>query len=428
MSSRAFALAMAALLVPACGDDVDGDTVSTVTVRVSVGPQEEQVLEESLGPSISADGRWVAFSSGAADLTENDSNGVIDVFVKDRLTGELENVTNKGFLFLEPGDCETPWISGTGRFVAFVSTGKYVDLPSYPNDGTKYVYVYDRQDNVFRAPFASWPDDDSVFPCLSAGGRYLSFSSEATNLGATTAADRSQVYRCDFGPDFDTPSLGLVSYPGVATTTGGNGGSVFGRISGDGTRVCFMSGATDLDGADVHAGPDVYLWDSANSPPVRLISVNPSQAAPFRTSAWPVISADGAFVAYRHQDDGNLVPRVVRRYDVANDTSLQVSDPVHSPGTFDFVGISGDGRYVGYTSGAAAGAIIAQAWRADAQSLTVELISQSSFGDSGNQTSTGVVFSADGVWACWMTRASNLSAGDTNGVIDVFVRGPSSGF
>jgi hypothetical protein len=423
---RAAGLALAAVLGPACGDDVDGDTVTTATVRVSVGPQEEQVVEESLAPSISGDGRWVAFSSAASDLTDNDSNGVIDIFVKDRLTGELENVTNKGFLFLEPGDCETPWISATGRFVAFVSTGKYVDLPSYTNTGRKYVYVFDRQDNVFRAPFASWPDDDSGFPCVSAGGRYLTFNSEATNLGATTGANVSQVYRCDFGANFNSPVLNLVSHPGVATTTGGNGGSVFGRISGDGTRVCFMSNATDLDGADSHAGPDVYLWDSAVSPPVRLISINPSAAVPFRTSAWPVISVDGNFVAYSHRDDANLVPRVIQRYDVAGVTSLPASDPAHTPGTIDFVAISGDGRYVGYVAGT--GGFVAQAWRFDMTTSVSEQVSVSSFGDSGNQTSFGVVFSADGVWTCWQTRASNLVAGDTNGVIDVFVRGPSSGF
>jgi Tol biopolymer transport system component len=432
---RAAGLALAACLVPACGDDVDGDTVSTVTVRVSVGRQEEQAHEDNLMPAISADGRYVAFASAATDLTENDSNGLIDIFVKDRLTGEVENITNRPFTFIGQADCEVPAISGNGRFVAFLSVGQFVNDPTFSNpSGYKMLYVFDRQDKVFRTPVATTPfpnanvgDDFTGSASLSALGRYMAFTTTATNIAGLTTGGVSQVVRCDWGPNFDTPVNSVVSHAEGAPGTAANGTSLMGRISGDGSRVAFMSQATNLAALqDADPGLDIYLWVLAAGPPVRLVSVvGPSAPTPV-LSAWPSISFDGNFVAFHHFNSVALIPRTIQRYDVANDTTLPVSDPAHTPGSIDFTTISGDGRYVGYVAGN--GGFVAHVWRYDAQTLSFEQLSQSSFGVSGNQTSSRVVFSANGLWSAWHTRASNLVAGDTNGVFDVFVRGPSSGF
>ena len=111
------------------------DRQTGATRRVSVGPGGVQGDSSSFTPSISADGRFVAFSSSASNLVPDDINGIPDVFVRDRQTGTTRRVS------VGPGGVQgnsssfDPAISADGRFVAFISAASNL-VPGDTNDRT----------------------------------------------------------------------------------------------------------------------------------------------------------------------------------------------------------------------------------------------------------------------------------------------------
>src|SRR5262249_37717646 len=142
---------------------------------------------------ISADGRFVTFDSGADDLVAGDTNGVGDVFVHDRVTGVTERMSvasNGG-----QGDAESfgGAISADGRFVAFTSFASNLGVAD--TNGFDNVFVHDRQTGVTEvvsvAPDGTPGNDGSQRPAISADGRFVAFQSSASNLvaGDTNQAD-----------------------------------------------------------------------------------------------------------------------------------------------------------------------------------------------------------------------------------------------
>src|SRR5439155_1267798 len=138
-------------------------------------------------PSISADGRFVAFGSIYSNLVPGDTNGVPDVFVRDRAAGKTERVSvasdgtqaNGESAFYAP-----PSISADGRFVAF-SSGSTNLVPGDTN-GWIDIFVRDRlagaTERVSVASGGAEANDSSFNPAISGDGRFVAFSSSATNL------------------------------------------------------------------------------------------------------------------------------------------------------------------------------------------------------------------------------------------------------
>lgn len=160
------------------------DILNSTTTRVSVSGAGAQSLGESLRPRITGDGRFVAFDSTGADLVADDTNGLRDVFVRDtQLNTTLRASTGPGGV---EGDGES-WgasISGDGRFVAFLSTSTTFD-PTDTN-GLADVYVKDLLTGRITRESASTTGGDANGPtnaaALSASGLVLAFESAATNL------------------------------------------------------------------------------------------------------------------------------------------------------------------------------------------------------------------------------------------------------
>lgn len=126
------------------GDVFVRDRRARKTVRVSVagdGAQAESSLSGSDHPAISADGRYVAFTSGAPNLVANDTNGCGDVFVRDLIAGTTERVSVSSDGEQSRGCSWGPSISANGRFVAFVSDPNLVGDPKFDYYS---VYVHDR--------------------------------------------------------------------------------------------------------------------------------------------------------------------------------------------------------------------------------------------------------------------------------------------
>jgi Tol biopolymer transport system component len=165
---------------------------SLVSVAVDGGPANGV----SDLPSISADGRYVAFESRASNLVAGDSNGDMDVFVRDLRTGTTSraSVLTGGYQASDGGI--RPAISGNGRYVVFESTDMMIGGEHRP--GILQIAVHDRMTNTTtgasRSRDGGWGDDASMLASISSDGTHVAFFSSATNLVADVASPAGQVY------------------------------------------------------------------------------------------------------------------------------------------------------------------------------------------------------------------------------------------
>ncbi|HEY8617024.1 type I secretion C-terminal target domain-containing protein [Phenylobacterium sp.] len=128
------------------------DLATGELARVSMGPGGAEANGASEWTDISADGRYVVFSSAASNLVAGDSNGRADVFVKDLQTGQLTLASRDGGGFQFSVDMWQPSISGDGRFVSFQATS---GSSLYVRDlQTGEFYTYDQYMGPFYAHFA----------------------------------------------------------------------------------------------------------------------------------------------------------------------------------------------------------------------------------------------------------------------------------
>jgi Tol biopolymer transport system component len=122
------------------------DRQTDATGRVSLASNGIQSDAGSYSPSLSADGRWVAFESEASNLVANDTNKVRDIFVYDRQTGATERVSLASNGIQSNGESNSPRISANGRWVAFVSWAN--NLVTADTNDWSDIFVYDRQIGV----------------------------------------------------------------------------------------------------------------------------------------------------------------------------------------------------------------------------------------------------------------------------------------
>ena len=215
------------------------DRVQGTIERVSVTSAEVQANSTSyLGQGISGDGRFVAFTSSASNLVTGDTNGVNDVFVRDRLLGVTERVSLAAGGVQATSSSSRPSISDDGRYVAFESLATNL----VPNDtnAKSDIFVYDRElDTIERVSLDSagvQGDKESYLPSISGDGRYVAFRSLATNFVAADTNNASDV----FVYDRQTDTIQRVSQSDAGI--GGNAESIFpddqqGRAV-RGVRVC----------------------------------------------------------------------------------------------------------------------------------------------------------------------------------------------
>jgi Tol biopolymer transport system component len=234
---------------------VPGDTNGTVDVfvhdretgtteRVSVASDGRQSNEASLSPSISADGRYVAFYSLAWNLVPGDTNGAADVFVHDRETGTTERVSvaSDGTEGDSSSFAWNPSLSADGRYVAFYSVAS--NLVPDDTNGAGDVFVHDRKtgetERVSVASDGAQGDEDSFWPSVSATGRYAVFQSQATNLVPGGTNRRWHIYARDRGPAVGVADISATVQDDQVSVSGWTG------LSG---RVLTSSADPDDDGA-----------------------------------------------------------------------------------------------------------------------------------------------------------------------------------
>ena len=221
--------------------------------------------------SINGDGTVVAFASQASNLVPSDTNFAWDIFVHQRPSGLTTrvNVTNAGFE--ADSDSFDPSITPDGRHVAFESNAS--NLVPGDTNGFRDIYVRDRQaGTTVRASLGirnSQPNADCFHPDLSDDGRYVVFSSAATNLVSGDNNGQQDVFVRDLVAGTTT----LVSRTQAGTV--GNDRSWMPRISGDGVHVAFSSDASDLVTTDTNGLRDVFVARLAGGVTVLRASVGP---------------------------------------------------------------------------------------------------------------------------------------------------------
>jgi Tol biopolymer transport system component len=245
--------------------DLQTDTTERASVD-SAGTTEAN--GQSYFPQISADGRFVAFRSDASDLVPGDTNGVSDIFVRDRQTGTTERVSVDGSGAEGNGDSFGPTISDNGRFVAFRSDSS--NLVPGDTNGVSDIFVRDRQTGATERVSVDGAgvegNGNSFGPSISEDGRFVAFRSHASNLVPGDLNGRDDI----FVRDRQTGTTQLVS---VANTgTQGDAPSFEPAISADGRFVAFRSDASTLVPGDTNASRDVFIRDTAASPSAPTLS------------------------------------------------------------------------------------------------------------------------------------------------------------
>ena len=167
-----------------------------VLERVSVDSIGAEADSNSYYPSISSDGRYVAFESGASNLVAGDTNGDSDIFVHDRTTGNTTRVSVDSAGAEADSESYSPSISGDGRYVAFYSYAS--NLVAGDTNGQVDIFVHDRTTNtttrVSVDSIGAEGDSESVFPSISSDGGYVAFYSRASNLVAGDTNGDSDIF------------------------------------------------------------------------------------------------------------------------------------------------------------------------------------------------------------------------------------------
>ena len=277
------------------------DRQTSVTTRVSITSNGSQAAGGSYNPAISADGRFVAFASIAGNLDGADDNPWTDVFVHDRQTGQTRVVSVDSAGKQSEGFADHPAITADGRYVAFSSLAP--GLVANDENGVEDVFVHDRQtgetERVSVRSDGSEVAGESYEPDISAGGRFVAFWSYANDLTDDLGVSWWNVYV----HDRQTGATTLISRG--ADGGAADNGSTRPRLSGDGRYVVFDSEASNLtDAVDDNGTADVFIHDRMTGETV-ILSTGPAGPGDGE-SVRPTISADGRYAVF-HSQATNLV-------------------------------------------------------------------------------------------------------------------------
>jgi Tol biopolymer transport system component len=463
------------------------DLVSGSTERVSVATDGSQANLGSFGTfALNADGRFVTFASGATNFGANDTNGNDDIFLRDRQAGTTQyvSVTPTG----RPGNSGSlqPGITTDGRYVVFGSGS--TDLVAADTNGVVDVFVRDLQTSVTRlvsltssggqiAGGTNMADD----PVISPDGNRIAFTSDATNVVPNDTNGQIDVFVRDLRTDTTVRAdvtkagqqsnarsfalrvangIGLVGFISLADNLDPDDhdqwADVFVRsddgnlqaasrkttgipnapqhdpvLDGDGRVLGFVTDATNL--VTVDNPPSSVMARDLSTSINELVSV-PDQPLGPRTGSSPAISADGHLIAFSTEDalsglDNNFEADIYVRDRNAHTSELTsvASNSAVSNGMSRLPSISDDGRDVAFLSvgtnlvtGDTNG--IEDAFVHDRVTGVTTRVDLSTASAQADAPVLGARISGDGSAVAFWTAADNMVAGDTNNSVDVFVR------
>lgn len=361
-----------------------GSSIDT-TLLVSVASDGTPANGTSAGVSLSPNGRHVAFDSWATNLVISDTNSAYDVFVHDLETQRTTRASEASGGTQGSRSSGLGVFSADGRYIAFTSEASNL-VPNDTNERND-VFVHDQQTGeTTRVSVASdgvEANRGAGTPSISADGRYVTFSSSSANLTSDPIGEGLNV----FVHDRSTGETTMVS--GTITDAPPNGSSDRPALSADGRLVAFQSLASNLVASDTNNNSDIFVHDREIGE-TTLVSMASDGTQAKDDSSPPSISADGRFVVFSSRAD-NLV----------------------SDDTNDFCPI--DGSH----------ANCQDIFVHDLRTRQTERVSVTSEGGEAN-ASSGISYmpsaiSADGRYIAFLSHASNLVPDDTNDVADIFI-------
>jgi Tol biopolymer transport system component len=343
-------------------DTTTGTT--TLVSRQSAADGGAGADDSSGSAAISADGRYVAFTSQANNLSTLDSNLVSNVYLRDTQTNTTTLVSINGAIAAADGSYFAS-ISPDGRYVEFESNAN--NMSALDNDAVSNIYVRDTVaatttlvSRRSAGDGGAGADGSSFDGSISSDGRYVAFASQADNL---SAVDNNTIYNV-FVRDTVANTITLVSRQSAADGgTGADGNSGNASISADGRYVAFDTVAANVSPLDTNSVSDVFLRDTTSNTTTLISrqSVADGGAIGDHESYRPSISADGRYIAFASYADNLSVANAnpagdIFRRDTATDTTALVSRQSAADGgaggdaESDEGSISPDGRYVVFGS------------------------------------------------------------------------------
>lgn len=422
------------------------------TLRVSdLGTKESN--DASFTPAVSADGRFVAFVSDASNLVPKDTNRKADVFVRDTKTGKISRVSVSGKGMQSNENSYNPSMSDDGRFIAFDSFASNLTPGDQNRKGD--VFVHDRETGstvrVSNGIDGKPTDGHSGYASVSGDGRFVGFESLATNL-----VPNQQDYNSDvFLWSRETGAVEWINrpMPGQMIANGSSGDAA---VSRDGRFVAFASSAANLTVGDTNKRDDVYVRDRLYGTLIRVTLTNIGQETNEGSDS-PSISDDGRFIAFESKSS-NLLSRDLLQLDHARLIPHGTANP-QTEGDTNFVGdvfvhdmqtglselvsvtdsgeqgneasygasISNDGMRVAYTSNATN--LVPgdtnkkrEVFLRDRKTGKTERVAVSGAGAQGNNLSSNPALTGDGRHVVFVSDATNLVPRDRNHEGDIFVR------
>lgn len=305
----------------------------------------------STAPDISADGRYITYQTYATDVVGGDSTSDSDILRFDRVLGTTTRISFVAYLGAPDGDATAPTISGDGRFVAFsavglrsvglhTGTGPWIYLydtvakttevigfaqstgtalsgsfaPDISPDGKTVVFqttAVGRPPGERSGKFETYawnsgskqlrrlsigvngahPNDDSFAPSVSADGRFVTFASDASNLVAGDSGGKRDV----FVHNISANTTYRVSQ--TRSGIGGNGMSDSPQFSDDGSVIVFESTSSNVVAGDTNSARDVFAFDARHRS-VSRVSSRFDGGQTSRASHSPTVSANGRFVGF----------------------------------------------------------------------------------------------------------------------------------
>lgn len=404
-----------------------------ITGRASTlpGSVEPAAKGDAYLPVISGDGRHIAFST-TARLVPADTDAYQDVYVKDLLTDQVEriNVTHDGSA--PTGGAQAGAITPDGRYVAFQSSASNL----VPNDGNglRDVFVRDRKtgtttlasvSNAEQPSNGNSPTNHDTTMDLSSDGRYVAFSSVATNLGPDLDAT-SDIFVRDLLAG--STSLISVSTGGASTDKDSYGPT----LSASGRYVAFGSAATNLVDGDTNASIDAFVRDRQTTTTTR-VSVHDNEGQSPTGGYLPEIDDAGTKVVFGSTsklsgiDPNSTADVYVRNTASGTTTVASLGKDGWAAGESDDPAISGDGNTVVFRSalstidgiGNSVDHLYSRSMLSNAQArITRDSGNTVAGGDSSNPS-----LSTDGKAVAFDSFANNLVSNDT-GKRDIFFRRP----
>jgi len=325
------------------------------TSLVSVRSNGAQGDGTSSAPDISESGRFVVFQSFATNLVANDGNGFLDVFIRDRKKKKTKRVSTRSNGGEANGSSALSSISADGRYVAFISTAS--NLVPGDSNGQMDVFVKDRKTGkVKRVSVRSngaQGNAGGTDPVISPDGRQVVFSSSSTNLVPNDSNGADDVF-------IHTLKNKKTKRVSVSSDGAQGDSGSFAPSVANGKVVAFISSATNLVPNDTNAASDIFVRNVGNKQTRRMSVSSAGVEGNAASGDNPKISADGRYVVFTSVatnlvgNDTNATQDVFMR-DRNGQTTKRVSvrfDGTESNGGSGIGDISLDGRFVSFASGA----------------------------------------------------------------------------